>query len=141
MAELDIDSSPGKQPGTEGKQKDIEPEMMSPVALPKGNPQPGPRSKQLTGMRMFSEEAIDKVNLLFQERVHSPDEGKCGQKKLREQRKSEQTPAQQQAAQERGAKMRGRDTVPSGVRSEAARKAAETRKRCKGGGQREAPLV
>lgn len=81
---------------------------------------------------MFNEDAINKVNELFQERVHSPDEGKCNQKELREQRKAQRTPEQQQAAEERGAKMRGRNTVSSAVRSEAAKRAAETRKRCRG---------
>jgi len=142
LADLDIDSSPGKQRGNEGKQKDVEPEMISPVALPQGNPQSGPRSRQLSGLRMFSEDSIQKVNLMFEERVHSPDAGQCNQKQRREQRRAEQTPEQRQAAQERGARMRGRDNVSSAVRSEAAKKAAETRKRCKGGvSTPQAPIV
>ena len=54
--DMDIDSRPGKQPGSEGKQKDTEEEMLGPTALPKGNPQQGPRSRSdLTGLRMFEE--------------------------------------------------------------------------------------
>lgn len=50
---MDIDSRGGKQVGSEGKQQDVEEELLGPTALPKGNPQPGPRSRQLNGLRMF----------------------------------------------------------------------------------------
>lgn len=52
LSELDIDSRSGKQPGNQGKQK-TESEMISPVAYPKGNPQQGPRTRQVSGLRMI----------------------------------------------------------------------------------------
>lgn len=81
----------------------------------------------------FSQDSLDKARWLFQE-GHTPDEGKCNQKRLREQRRNQMSPEQRQAAQERGQNQRGRDNVPSATRSEAAKRAAETRKRCKGAG-------
>ena len=53
LSDLDIDSRAGKQPGTEGKQKGVEEEMLGATALPKGNPQQGPRTKQVSGLRML----------------------------------------------------------------------------------------
>jgi hypothetical protein len=51
---MDIDSRAGKQAGSQGKQKEQEEEMLGPTALPKGNPQQGPRSRSdLKGLRMF----------------------------------------------------------------------------------------
>lgn len=83
----------------------------------------------------FSQEALDLVNqMLYAETWENPNEGKCGQKKLREQARTPRTPAQEQADQARAAARRGKDTMSSSTRSEAAKKAAETRRRCKGGG-------
>ena len=60
--------------------------------------------------------------------------GKCNQKQLREQNKQPRTPAQQQADQARSQALQGRPAaVQGGSRSEAAKKAAVTRQRCKGG--------
>ncbi len=83
----------------------------------------------------FTTEALQAVeNLLYAEGQRNPYEGQCGQKKLREQAKEPRTPAQQQADQQRSQAQRGKSRMSSSTRSEAAKKAAETRKRCKGGG-------
>lgn len=55
LQNLDIDNRPGKQKGSEGKGKNESQGSIGPVSLPKGNPQPGPRSLQLKGMRAFQE--------------------------------------------------------------------------------------
>lgn len=80
----------------------------------------------------FSKEALLSVNqLLYAEGQDNPYEGQCGQKKLREQNQQPRTPAQKQADQTRSQALRGK-SVSSSNRSEAAKKAAETRRRCKG---------
>ncbi len=80
----------------------------------------------------FTTEALETVEtLLYAEGQENPYEGQCGQKKLREQRQRPRTPAQEQADQARSQALRGK-TAPSTNRSESARKAAETRRRCKG---------
>lgn len=82
----------------------------------------------------FTTESLDAVSqLLFAEGQQNPYEGKCGQKKLREQDKKPRTPAQQEGDRERAAALQGRPQAGAN-RSAAAKKAAETRKRCKGGG-------
>ena len=58
--------------------------------------------------------------------------GTCGQKKAREARKGQRTQAQQAADESRSQALRGKDTLPSSSRSEAARKGAETRAKCRG---------
>jgi hypothetical protein len=81
----------------------------------------------------FSKEALLSVNqLLYAEHQHNPYEGQCKQKELREKNKRPRTPAQEQADRQRAQSATGKDVVPSGIRSEAAKRAAETRKRCKG---------
>ena len=57
LQDMDIDDRPGKQPGNQGKSKADPGELLGPAALPKGNPQPGPRSLQLKGLRSFEEPA------------------------------------------------------------------------------------
>ena len=57
LQDMDIDNRPGKQPGNQGKSKADPGELLGPAALPKGNPQSGPRSLQLKGMRSFQEPA------------------------------------------------------------------------------------
>lgn len=53
---MDIDSRPGKQRGSEGKQKEQSSESIFPVSISKGNPQQGPRSRSdLKGLAMFDE--------------------------------------------------------------------------------------
>ena len=81
----------------------------------------------------FSNEAMEAIQEMFAER-ENPLLGKCGQKQLREQNKTQRTPAQASADQQRAANQRGKNTIGSAVRSEAAKKAAETRSKCKGGG-------
>jgi hypothetical protein len=68
--------------------------------------------------------------------------GKCGQKKLREQRKSSRTPAQLDADEARSQALQGKPAATQGAaRSEAAKKGAETRSKCKGGRSPENPTV
>ena len=83
----------------------------------------------------FSPEALETVQqMLYAEGQENPYEGRCGQKKLRDQAKQPRTPAEKQADQIRAQSLRGKSKVSSAARSEAAKKAAVTRKRCKGGG-------
>ena len=77
----------------------------------------------------FTTEALDAVEQMLY--AENPYEGKCGQKKLREQNKKPRTPAQEQADQARSQALTGKSK--GGDRSGAAKKAAETRRRCKGG--------
>jgi hypothetical protein len=82
----------------------------------------------------YSKSSLELVNnMLYAEGQVNPMAGECGQKQKREQSKQARTPAQTEADKTRAQTNQGRDNVSSGVRSEAARKAAETRKRCKGG--------
>lgn len=56
MPDMDIDNRPGKQKGDQGKQRKQDSSTLSAVAIPKGNPQQGPRSRSdLVGLRMFEE--------------------------------------------------------------------------------------
>ena len=57
--------------------------------------------------------------------------GQCDQKKKREQRAEPRTGPEQAADRQRASEMKGKDQIPSGVRQEAAKKAAETREKCK----------
>jgi hypothetical protein len=80
----------------------------------------------------FTLEALETVNsLLYAEEGINPHEGKCNQRKLREQAAKPRTPAQQEADRARSQARRGQPV--GGDRSEAARKAAKTRSRCSGG--------
>jgi hypothetical protein len=84
----------------------------------------------------FSQESLESVRgMLYAEGQVDPLEGTCGQRKKREQNKTQRTPEQAQADKQRAQHQQGRDTIPAGVRSEAAKKAAETRRRCKGTSQ------
>jgi len=81
----------------------------------------------------FTQESLSAVNsLLYAEGQSNPHEGECGQKEKRKQEKQSRTPAQADADRERAQANRGQDNIPSATRSEAAKKAAETRKKCKG---------
>jgi hypothetical protein len=80
----------------------------------------------------FTQEALDQIEAMYAEGQPNPLEGECGQKQKRQQAKQPRTAAQAQADKTRAQTNRGRDNVSSGVRSEAAKKAAETRARCKG---------
>jgi organic hydroperoxide reductase OsmC/OhrA len=55
LSTMDADSRPGKQKGSQGKLKDNESGKLPPLATPSENPQPGPRSLQLKGLRSFDE--------------------------------------------------------------------------------------
>ena len=79
----------------------------------------------------FSDEALDAVEAMFAEGQKNPYEGQCGQKKLREQNRQPRTPEQEQADQARSQALRGKSAA-SGNRSASAKKAAETRRQCKG---------
>ena len=79
----------------------------------------------------FTEEALAEVNDMLDFSTN-PYLGQCGQRKLREQHKLNRTPEELAGDQARSQKLSGH--TPSGNRSEAAKKAAETRKRCRGGG-------
>lgn len=80
----------------------------------------------------FTAEALEAVNsLLYSEGQGNPLEGQCGQKEKREKSAKTRTAAQQQADKARARNRRGKPA--GGNRSEAAKKAAETRKKCKGG--------
>lgn len=78
----------------------------------------------------FTTEALDAVKQMLY--AENPYEGKCGQKKLREQAAKPRTPAQEQADEARSQALTGKSK--GGDRSGAAKKSAETRRRCKGGG-------
>jgi hypothetical protein len=78
----------------------------------------------------FTPESLGEVwDLLYSENKFL---GQCGQKKLREQAKGPRTPAQEQADQARSQALGGKSVGANANRSEAAKKAAETRRRCKG---------
>ncbi len=89
----------------------------------------------------FTPEALESIDAMLYAERENPYLGQCGQKKLREQNKSQRTPAQQAADQQRAAGQRGKNNIDSSTRSEAAAKAAETRKRCKGGGSTTGPTT
>jgi hypothetical protein len=80
----------------------------------------------------FSAEALNAVEtLLYNEGQKNPYEGQCGQKKLREQNKQPRSPEQERADQARSQALRGKSAA-SGNRTESAKKAAATRRQCKG---------
>ena len=89
----------------------------------------------------FSEEALAQVEAMFAEGQQNPLAGECGQKKKREAAKQPRTPLQQEADRARSQAQRGRTQQSSSTRSEAAAKAAETRKRCKGGNSTTGPTT
>ena len=80
----------------------------------------------------FTKDALEAVDaLLYNEGQKNPYEGQCGQKKLREQNKQPRTPLEEQADQARSQVLRGKSAA-SGNRTESAKKAAQTRRQCKG---------
>ena len=85
----------------------------------------------------FSNESLEGVwDLLYAEGQPNLLEGQCNQKQKRE-RSKQRTPAQREADQQRAQQRKGQDTVSSGVRSDAAKRAAETRKKCKNSSQQQ----
>ena len=90
----------------------------------------------------FTPEALDEVaSLLYAEGQPNPLAGECNQKAKRQAARKPRTPAQQEADRARSQAQQGRTQQSSSVRSEAAKKAAETRKRCKGGGSNTGPTT
>ncbi len=89
----------------------------------------------------FSEEALAQVEAMFAEGQQNPLAGECGQKKKREAAKQPRTPLQQEADRARSQAARGATRQSSAVRSEAAKRAAETRKKCRGGGTTTGPTT
>jgi hypothetical protein len=87
----------------------------------------------------FSDEALAQVEAMFAEGQKNPLEGTCGQRKKREAMKQPRTPLQAQADRDRAQAQRGKSNVSSSVRSEAAKRAAATRAKCKGGGSTTGP--
>jgi hypothetical protein len=82
----------------------------------------------------FTTESLSIVqSMLYAEGQRNPLEGECGQKKKRESMQQPRTQEQEQADQARSQAMQGKTRQSSSTRSEAAKKAAETRKQCKGG--------
>lgn len=83
----------------------------------------------------FTPEALNAVSaMLYAEGQVNPLAGECGQKEKRKTQATQRTPAQAAADKLRSQQQRGKNTQSSSVRSEAAKKAAATRARCKGGG-------
>ena len=89
----------------------------------------------------FSEEALAQVEAMFAEGQENPLAGECGQKAKREAAAQPRTPAQEEADRARSQAARGSSKQSSATRSEAAKRAAETRKRCKGGGAPAGPTT
>ena len=118
LPDMDVDNRAGKQKGNQGKPKQKDSQSLTAVAIPKGNPQQGPRSRSdLVGLRMFNE--------------LPPLTGQCNQKEKREQRQQRRTPEQKKGDEERAKEMAGKNVAPNANRQAAAKKAAETRKKCK----------
>jgi hypothetical protein len=83
----------------------------------------------------FTTESLDTIQqMLYAEGQVNPLAGECEQKAKREAAAKPRTPAQEAADQARSQQQRGKAQGSPATRSEAAKKAAETRKRCKGGG-------
>jgi hypothetical protein len=89
----------------------------------------------------FSEEALAQVEAMFAEGQVNKLAGECGQKAKREAAKQPRTPAQAEADRARSQAARGATRQSSAVRSEAAKRAAETRKKCRGGGSSTGPTT
>ena len=81
----------------------------------------------------FSAEALEAVSaLLYREGQDRPLEGQCNQEKKEKAKAQPRSPEEKKADVARAQASTGQDSVPAGVRSEAATKAAETRSKCPG---------
>lgn len=90
----------------------------------------------------FSQSSLELANsLLFAEGQVNPLAGECGQKEKRKAMAKPRTPAQEAADKMRSQQQSGKTIGSSSVRSAAAKKAAETRARCKGGGTNTGPTA
>lgn len=80
----------------------------------------------------FSDESLELAfDLIFAQGQNNPLAGQCGQKEKRERMQKPRTPAQEAADTARSTALTGKSRTGTN-RSEAAKKAAQTRKRCKG---------
>lgn len=79
----------------------------------------------------FSEEALAQVEAMFAEGQKNPLEGECNQQEKRKAAKKPRSPEQAQADKARSQAAKG--GANRGNRSEAAKKAAQTRAKCKQG--------
>ena len=83
----------------------------------------------------FTPESLEAIQqMLYAEGQVNPLAGECGQKEKRKAQAKPRTPAQEAADKARSQQQRGKARGSSATRSAAAVKAAETRRRCKGGG-------
>ena len=81
----------------------------------------------------FSENALAAVNaMLYREGQDRPLEGQCNQEKKEQAKAEPRSPEEKKADTARAQASTGQDSVPAGVRSEAAKAAAETRSKCPG---------
>lgn len=122
LPDMDIDDRPGRQKGDQGKQREQSSLSITPGIVAGGNPQQGPRSRSdLNGLAMFDESGSSSLT------------GQCNQAEKRKQRQAQRTPEEKLADAQRAKDMEGRAVAPSSNRGQAAKKAAETRKKCKSG--------
>jgi hypothetical protein len=81
----------------------------------------------------FSENALAAVNaMLYREGQDRPLEGQCNQEKKEQAKAEPRSPEEKKADTARAQASTGQDSVPAGTRSDAAKKAAETRSKCPG---------
>jgi hypothetical protein len=79
----------------------------------------------------FSENALSAVQaMLYREGQDRPLEGECNQEQKEKAKAEPRSPEEKQADVARAQANTGQDSVPAGVRSEAAKDAAETRAKC-----------
>lgn len=107
LPNMDIDNRAGKQKGHQGKHRRVDSRSLSAVAIPKGNPQQGPRSRSdLVGLRMFEEKPQD---CRPRPEPRSPEQKQATQQA-------------QQAAQQQGQTF---DTMPPQQQQQAAQQGGE----------------
>lgn len=81
----------------------------------------------------FSEQSLTEVqSLLYREGQERPLSGECNQEQKEKAKAEPRSPEEKKADQERAAANTGQDSVPPGVRSEAAKQGAETKAKCPG---------
>jgi hypothetical protein len=82
----------------------------------------------------FTTESLKLASSLLYAENQNQFEGQCDQKRKKKQQTQQQqkTPEQEKSIEQRAAALRGKDNVDPSVRSEAAKKAAETGRRCRG---------
>lgn len=82
----------------------------------------------------FTNESLERVSDLLYAETQNQFEGQCDQKRKKKQatEQKQKTPEQEKSIEQRAAALRGKDNVDPAKRSEAAKKAAETRRRCRG---------